>query len=69
LQIPEIRLKESKDNIKLELASKEDIFIEADKSRLNQVVSTLLNNAIKFTNEGAIITTVEKIDSYAIVSV
>jgi signal transduction histidine kinase len=69
LQIPEIRLKESKDNIKLELASKEDIFIEADKSRLNQVVSTLLNNAIKFTNEGAIITTVEKKDSYAIVSV
>ena len=69
MQIPEIRLKESKDNIKLELASKEDIFIEADKSRLNQVVSTLLNNAIKFTNEGAIITTVEKKDSYAIVSV
>jgi signal transduction histidine kinase len=69
LQIPEIRLKESKDNIKLELASKEDIFIEADKSRLNQVVSTLLNNAIKFTNGGAIMTTVEKKDSYAIVSV
>ena len=58
-----------KDNIKLELASKEDVFIEADKSRLNQVVSNLLNNAIKFTNEGTIITTVEKKDSYAIVSV
>jgi signal transduction histidine kinase len=51
--------KEYKDNIKLELASKEDIFIEADKSRLNQVISNLLNNAIKFTNEGTIITTVE----------
>jgi signal transduction histidine kinase len=61
--------KEYKDNIKLELASKEDIFIEADKSRLNQVISNLLNNAIKFTNEGTIITTVEKKESYAIVSV
>jgi two-component system, OmpR family, sensor histidine kinase VicK len=62
--------REYKDNIKLELASKEDIFIEADKSRLNQVVSNLLNNAIKFTNEGTIIITiVEKKDSYAIVSV
>jgi signal transduction histidine kinase len=61
--------REYKDNIKLELASKEDIFIEADKSRLNQVVSNLLNNAIKFTNEGTIITIVEKKDSYVIVSV
>ena len=60
---------EYKDNIKLELVSKEDIFIEADKGRMYQVVSNLLNNAIKFTNEGTIITTVEKKDSYVIMSI
>lgn len=57
--------------IKLELVSNEDIFIEADKGRLNQVISNLLNNAIKFTKQqGLIITTVEKKeDNHAIVSV
>jgi signal transduction histidine kinase len=54
----------------LELVSNEDIFVEADRSRLNQVISNILNNAIKFTEqEGMILTTVEKKDNYAIVSV
>src|SRR5437660_11594904 len=45
--------KENKDHsLKLEfIDSKEDIFIEADKGRINQVISNLLSNAIKFTNE------------------
>ena len=30
------------------------IFVEADKARLTQVISNLLNNAIKFTKEGTI---------------
>ena len=35
---------------------KEDvIFVEADKDKITQVISNLLNNAIKFTNEGAIV--------------
>jgi signal transduction histidine kinase len=33
---------------------KEDIFIEADKGRINQVISNLLSNAIKFTDEGTV---------------
>ncbi len=62
--------KEYKDNIVLEFVCKNDIFIEADRGRLNQVVSNLLNNAIKFTNkEGIIITTAEKKDTHVVISV
>jgi signal transduction histidine kinase len=55
--------KENKDNsVKLELVFKRDadIYIEADKSRINQVLSNLLLNAIKFTKEGTITITTEK---------
>jgi two-component system, OmpR family, sensor histidine kinase VicK len=44
-------------NGKLELfyePSKQDIFVEADKVRISQVISNLLNNAVKFTEEGAV---------------
>ena len=51
--------KEHKDNLKLEfIGHKEDIFIMADKGRINQVISNLLSNAIKFTDEGTISITV-----------
>lgn len=44
-------------NIKIVFESKEekDIFIEADKLRIYQVISNLLKNAVKFTNEGGTI--------------
>src|SRR5437870_1840412 len=61
--------KEYKDKIVLEFVCKNDIFIEADRGRLNQVVSNLLNNAIKFTKEGIIITTAEKKDTHVVISV
>ena len=55
------QVKEYQDTIKLELVSNEDIFIDADRSRLNQVISNLLNNAIKFSDkQGTITTTIEK---------
>ena len=41
-------------SLKLEFESKEGIFIEADKDRISQVISNILSNAIKFTNEGTI---------------
>ena len=58
-------------NIKLELVSKEDVFVEADKARLNQVITNLLSNAIKFTQEeGGIITIkMEITDSRILVSI
>src|SRR5215472_4991272 len=48
--------KEHKDtNLKLEFtSSQEDIFIEADRNRVNQVISNLLSDAIKFTGEGTV---------------
>ena len=39
---------------------KQDIFVEADKYRLRQVITNLLSNAIKFTNEGTIFVTAEE---------
>jgi two-component system, OmpR family, sensor histidine kinase VicK len=46
-------------NIKLEYRPK-DIFVEADRVRVTQVISNLLNNSIKFTKEGKITITIEK---------
>ena len=65
-------IKEHKDttNLKLEFTGpKEDIFIEADKSRINQVISNLLSNAIKFTKKGTITTAVVPNENEIIVSV
>lgn len=41
--------------------SKENIFVNADKVRIIQVLSNLLDNALKFTREGNIIITIEMI--------
>jgi signal transduction histidine kinase len=63
--------KENKDHrLKLQLvASEEDIFIEADKGRINQVISNLLSNAIKFTKAGSIHVATEKKDTEVVVSI
>ncbi|MGA9150329.1 MAG: HAMP domain-containing sensor histidine kinase [Candidatus Nitrosopolaris sp.] len=56
---------EYKKNLEIELLSTGDIFVEADRSRIYQVILNLLNNVIKFTEEvdGITITTEEKIDN------
>ena len=46
----------------MELATKEgeDYNVYGDRERITQVISNLLNNAIKFTEEGTIIVKIEK---------
>jgi two-component system sensor histidine kinase VicK len=39
---------------------REDIFVTADKNRINQVIYNLLTNAIKFTKEGIVSVSVKK---------
>ena len=42
---------------------KQDVFVEADKVRVYEVISNLLKNAIKFTKEGTVtIAATEKMD-------
>jgi signal transduction histidine kinase len=54
------------DYIKL-LYSPKDIFVEADRIRMTQVIYNLLSNAIKFTKEGTITITIEKKDNQEVV--
>lgn len=42
-------------DVKVSLKSTGDLLVEADKGRLSQVISNLLNNAIKFTQKGNIV--------------
>ncbi|HEX6028913.1 MAG TPA: ATP-binding protein [Nitrososphaeraceae archaeon] len=61
---------DSDNNIKLEYRPK-NIFVEADRVRMTQVISNLLHNAIKFTKEGegSISINAEKEDNHILVSV
>ncbi len=45
------------------------VIVEADKGRITQVIDNLLNNALKFTNNGTISILTENKDGQAIVSV
>jgi two-component system sensor histidine kinase VicK len=54
----------------LESPSNQDIILEADRSRITQVISNLVGNAIKFTTEGTIsISTQRKDNNQVIVSI
>jgi signal transduction histidine kinase len=44
----------------LEYEPKEDIIVEADRQRITQVISNLLDNAFKFTKNGKVVITTKK---------
>jgi K+-sensing histidine kinase KdpD len=54
-------------NIKFIYKDRKDIFVEADKALIIQVISNLLCNSIKFTNQGTVTISVEEKDTYQIV--
>ncbi|MGI8831454.1 MAG: sensor histidine kinase, partial [Nitrososphaeraceae archaeon] len=59
-----IRIKKEQTKVNIIFtATKDDFIIEGDKARVSQVVSNLLNNAIKFTKEGSIVVSAERISN------
>jgi two-component system sensor histidine kinase VicK len=55
-------------NLKIMYEPREDdIFVTADRGRINQVISNLLDNAIKFTKKGTISINLEKKDSREVI--
>jgi two-component system, OmpR family, sensor histidine kinase VicK len=48
-------------HVEITFTSKDECIVQADKVRIAQVISNLLNNAIKFTPEGTIVISSEKI--------
>jgi signal transduction histidine kinase len=81
--INQVIVKENKENsVKLEFANSRDkgkgeggeqgnspAIIEADKGRISQVVSNLLANAVKFTNEGTVKVATAKKDNEIVISI
>ena len=57
----ESQIRKIKD-VKVSLMSKGDFLVEADRGRLNQVISNLIDNAIKFTQEGRIVISSQRSD-------
>jgi signal transduction histidine kinase len=53
-----------KEEVKIKYEPKK-LMIEADRERIQQVMSNLINNALKFTNEGEVIVETEVIDGLA----
>lgn len=52
-----------------ETQQKRDLIVDADKDRILQVLSNLLSNSLKFTKEGSIAVTTEKVENEVIVKV
>jgi signal transduction histidine kinase len=48
------------DKVKIVFTPKNSVFVNADKERLKQVISNIINNAVKFTKEGMITVVIEK---------
>lgn len=56
-------------NVRLSLDAKNKVFVNADRDNITRVVNNLVDNAIRFTDEGVISITSERIDNRVVVSV
>jgi two-component system sensor histidine kinase VicK len=56
-------------DVKILYDNSPNLLVEGDKDRIAQVIHNLINNAIKFTNEGTIKVTTEKTDGYVLVNI
>jgi two-component system, OmpR family, sensor histidine kinase VicK len=56
----ESRDNKRKNDLKIVFEPKDEFFVQADKGRMMQVISNLMNNAIKFTVKGTITVTTKK---------
>ena len=66
--IEDIRRRVHDGNIKFEYAPKK-IVVEADRTRISQVISNLLSNAVKFTEQGTVYISADNNDGQVVVSV
>jgi signal transduction histidine kinase len=66
--IEDIKRRLDDSSIKFHYQTKQ-IVVEADRIRISQVVSNLLNNAIKFTQQGALYVSTENKEGYVEISV
>ena len=65
----EIEKTDSKLKFKYMLKQENDILVEGDRNRLNQLFANLLNNAIKFTKKGTISVSIQKKDNLVIIAI
>ncbi|HEU0144358.1 MAG TPA: ATP-binding protein, partial [Nitrososphaera sp.] len=66
--IEDIKRRVDDGNIKFEYAPRK-IVVEADRVRINQVISNLLSNAVKFTQQGTVYVSAENKDGQVVMSV